>query len=111
MSGLLFAFHSLRSPMCQQDDLDIESHHTANILLSISPESKHKKRVERLFLQCAKCAEIKMIFMSAWYLWPFLVVLVDLQKAVLCRTTEFGGYVSGRVVLESFDSPFEIRKM
>ncbi|KAF8773809.1 Protein bark beetle like protein [Argiope bruennichi] len=47
---------------------------------------------------------------SAPYLWAFLLVIVNLQKAVFCRTTEFGGYVSGRVVLDPLDSPFEVRK-
>lgn len=37
----------------------------------------------------------------------FFLVIV---RTVLCRTTEFGGYVSGKVVLDPLDSPFEIRK-
>ncbi|GBO26753.1 hypothetical protein AVEN_195264-1 [Araneus ventricosus] len=47
---------------------------------------------------------------SAPYLWAFLLVIVNLQKAVFSRTTEFGGYISGRVVLDPLDSPFEVRK-
>ncbi|GFX36500.1 uncharacterized protein TNCV_1254731 [Trichonephila clavipes] len=30
--------------------------------------------------------------------------------AELSRTTEFGGYISGNVILNSLDSPYEIRK-
>ncbi|KAG8181761.1 hypothetical protein JTE90_018069 [Oedothorax gibbosus] len=37
----------------------------------------------------------------------FFFVIV---RTVLSRTTEFGGYVSGKVVLDTLDSPFEIRK-
>ncbi|GFS30178.1 protein bark beetle [Nephila pilipes] len=47
---------------------------------------------------------------SALCLWAFLLVIVNFQKAVFCRTSEFGGYVSGSVILTKLDSPYEIRK-
>lgn len=49
---------------------------------------------------------MQTILTPAGVVFFFVIVF----RTVLGRTTEFGGYVSGKVVLDTLDSPFEIRK-